>query len=148
MANHVRQQIRERVATTLTGLTTTGSKVYQSRVYPLAADNLPGLLVFTNSETSEPDQMGAQPELARELTLTIEGYAKGTANTDDTLDTISKEVETALAADTKINGLAKDIFLTGTDIQLSGEGDQPIGIVTMTFDVQYRTANNAPDVAL
>jgi hypothetical protein len=109
---------------------------------------LPGLLVFTNSETSEPDQMGAQPELARELTLTIEGYAKGTANTDDTLDTISKEVETALAADTKINGLAKDIFLTGTDIQLSGEGDQPIGIVTMTFDVQYRTANNAPDVAL
>jgi hypothetical protein len=58
MANHVRQQIRERVATTLTGLTTTGSKVYQSRVYPLAANNLPGLLVFTNSETSEPDQMG------------------------------------------------------------------------------------------
>jgi hypothetical protein len=92
--------------------------------------------------------MGAQPELARELTLTIEGYAKGTANTDDTLDTISKEVETALAADTTINGLAKDIYLTGTDIQLSGEGDQPIGIVTMTFDVQYRTANNAPDVAL
>jgi hypothetical protein len=62
--------------------------------------------------------------------------------------TRSRKRRPALAADTKINGLAKDIFLTSTDIQLSGEGDQPIGIVTMTFDVQYRTANNAPDVAL
>ena len=35
MANHIRQQIRERVGTTLTGLTTTGSNVYQSRVYNL-----------------------------------------------------------------------------------------------------------------
>ena len=35
MANHIRQQIRERVGTTLTGLTTTGSNVFQSRVYNL-----------------------------------------------------------------------------------------------------------------
>jgi len=38
--------------------------------------------------------------------------------------------------------------LTSTEIQLTGEGEQPIGIVTMNFTVQYRTANNAPDVAL
>ena len=56
--SHVRQQIRERVATTLTGLTTTGSRVYQSRVYPLGPNNLPGLLVFTSSESSEVDVMG------------------------------------------------------------------------------------------
>jgi len=42
MANHVRQQIRERLATDLTGLTTTGRRVYQSRVYSLEDGNLPG----------------------------------------------------------------------------------------------------------
>lgn len=148
MANHVRRQIRERVATTLTGLTTTGSKVFQSRVYPLTANNLPGLLVYTTSESSNPDVMGAQPQLERELNLVIEGYAKTTSNLDDVMDEIAKEIEVAMAADTTINALAKDSFLTDTEIQLTGEGEQPIGMVTMNFTVQYRTANNAPDVAL
>jgi hypothetical protein len=58
MADHVRQQIRERIATTITGLTTTGSNVYQSRVYPLDSVSLPALLVYTLSEGSEVDTMG------------------------------------------------------------------------------------------
>ena len=48
MADHVRQQIRERIATTITGLSTTGSNVFQSRVYPLDVDSLPALLVYHN----------------------------------------------------------------------------------------------------
>lgn len=147
MANHVRQQIREQVGTTLTGLTTTGSNVFQSRVYPLAASNLPGLLIYTLVETSDLDAMGSSQDLMRNLSLAIEGYAKASANLDDTLDTIAKEVETALAADTKLNGLAKNCYLSGTEIQLNGDGDQPIGVVAMTFSVTYRTANNTPDVA-
>ena len=51
---HYRQQIRERVATTLTGLTTTGSNVFQSRVYPIEENKLPCLLIYTKDETSEP----------------------------------------------------------------------------------------------
>ena len=47
MANHVRQQIREEIGTTLTGLTTTGSRVYQSRVYPLESGGTPALLIYT-----------------------------------------------------------------------------------------------------
>ena len=39
MANHIRQQIREKFGTTLTGLTTTGSNVFESRVYPLENTN-------------------------------------------------------------------------------------------------------------
>ena len=35
MANHLRQQIREYFGTTLNNLTTNGTRVYESRVYPL-----------------------------------------------------------------------------------------------------------------
>ena len=146
--SHVRQQIRERVATTLTGLTTTGSRVYQSRVYPLGPNNLPGLLVFTSSESSEVDVMGIPGALMRTLTLTVEGYVKSTTNSDDTIDTICSEVETALGNDNTINSLAKDISLSDTEIEYSGEGEQPVGVVTMNFVVQYRTATNAPNTAL
>lgn len=41
-----RQQIREALETQLTGLTTTGARVYTSRVYPLNEDNLPALRIF------------------------------------------------------------------------------------------------------
>ena len=54
---HLRQSIRERIATDVTGLSTTGSNVFQSRVYPVEDGSLPCLLVYTTSEESEVDTM-------------------------------------------------------------------------------------------
>ena len=145
---HLRQQIRERVATTVTGLTTTGARVYQSRVYPMADANLPGLLVYSTSESSEPDVMtSGNRTLFRELEIVIEGYAKATSNLDDTLDLISDEIETAIAADRTVNSLARDATLASTAITLIGEGEKPLGVVTLTYRVTYRNAMNAPDTA-
>ena len=90
MANHVRQQIREKIGTTLTGLTTTGSNVFESRVYPLENANLPALIIYTKEESSEPIVIGTQRLMSRELSVVVEGYAKATSNFDDTIDTISK----------------------------------------------------------
>tara|TARA_B100001939_G_scaffold308486_1_gene289126 strand:- start:466 stop:912 length:447 start_codon:yes stop_codon:yes gene_type:complete len=148
MADHIRQQIRERIATNVTGLTTTGSRVYQSRVYPMASANMPGLLVYSTSEDSEIDAMGATGVLNRVLNISIEGYVKTITEFDDKIDDICKEVETAMAGDQKVNGLAKNSFLQSTEIEFSGDGDQPIGVVTLNYVVQYRTATNAPDAAL
>lgn len=148
MADHIRQQIRERIATTLTGLTTTGSKVYQSRIYPMQDSNMPGLLVYSTSEDSDIDVMGSTGTLNRLLNVSIEGYVKSTSEFDDKIDDICKEVETAMAGDQTINGLAKNSFLSSTEINYSGEGEQPIGVVTLNYVVQYRTATNAPDVAV
>ena len=148
MANHIRQQIRERVGTTLTGLTTTGSNVYQSRVYPLENAKLPALIIYTKSETSDPLEMGSQRSVQRNLSLVIEAFAKGTSNTDDTADTISKEIEVAMANDTTHNNLAQDSFLESTEIDYNGEGDQPVATLMMTYNIIYITTENAPDVAL
>ena len=54
MANHIRQQIRERAGTVLTGLTTTGTNVFETRIYPLSNTNLPALAIYTKkvSDTS------------------------------------------------------------------------------------------------
>ena len=134
---HLRQQIRERVATTLTGLTTTGSNVFQSRVYPLENTKLPCLLIYTREESSEPLDMGPPRTIEKRLSLVVEGYVKANSNYDDTIDTITKEVEVAMYGDRLINNLAKDSFLVSTDISFNGEGDNPLGIVVMTFEIPY-----------
>jgi len=134
---HKRQAIRERVASTLTGLTTTGSNVFQSRVYPIENTKLPCLLIYTREETSEPLVMNPPRTIEKVLSLVVEGYVKANTNFDDTIDTICEEVEEALFTDRLINDLALDSFLVNTDISYNGEGDNPLGIVVMTFQITY-----------
>ena len=148
MANHVRQQIREYFGTTLTGLTTTGSNVYESRVYTLQEDTLPSLVIYTKSEASEPVVMGADRVMSRELSVVVEAYCKATSDFDDTIDTISKEVEEAIMADRTLGGLAKDTYVESTEIEYTGDGEQPVGYVTLTFLTNYYVQETNPDVAV
>ena len=148
MANHVRQQVREYFGTTLTGLTTTGSNVYESRVYTLQENTLPSLVIYTKSETSEPIVIGTDRLMSRELLVLVEAYCKATSNFDDTIDTISKEVEEAIAADRTLGGLAKDTYLESTEIEFNAEGEQPVGFATLTFLTNYYVQETNPDVAV
>jgi len=148
MANHIRQQIREYFGTNLTGLSTTGSNVYESRVYPIENSKLPALVIYTKSETSEPIVIGTDRVMSRELSVVVEGYAKATSNFDDTIDTISKEVEEAIAADRTLGGLAKDTYLESTEISFNAEGEKPLGFVSLAFISNYYVKEKNPDVAV
>tara|TARA_R100000353_G_scaffold2865_1_gene4403 strand:+ start:664 stop:1110 length:447 start_codon:yes stop_codon:yes gene_type:complete len=148
MANHIRQQIRERVGTTLTGLSTTGSNVYQSRVYNLENSDLPALIIYTRSEDTELLEMGSTRTLERNLSLVVEAYVKANSNYDDTIDTIAKEIESAMGADVTHNNLARDSFLDSTEINYNGEGEQPIAVMTMVYNINYQTTETTADVAL
>ena len=119
---HARQQIRERVAGDVTGLTTTGSRVYQSRIYNLEKTDLPCLLVYSKNEDSERDTFRGTNGLARNLSIVIEGYQKGATNLDDSLDTIAEEVEEALGANATLNGLVKDLSIASTEAEYTGNG--------------------------
>ena len=148
MANHIRQQIRERAGTVLTGLTTTGSNVFETRIYPLENTNLPALVIYTKNETSEPIVISTNRLISRELELIVEVYVKQTSNFDDQVDKICKEVEVAISADTTLNGLAKDCFLQSTEIEYNTEGEQPLSYAVLTFLTNYYVQETAPDVAV
>ncbi len=139
---HVRKQIRDNVITTVTGLTTTSTRVYRSRVYPIASGKLPGLCVYTQSETVESGTLARPRTKLRTLDVVIEGYALANSNLDDTLDQISLEVEEAMVTDVTRGGKAKDTELTSVEIEQVGEGETQAGIVRMTFAVMYATVEN------
>ena len=120
MANHLRTQIRDQIKTTLTGLTTTGSRVYDSRVYPLASDGTPAIIIYTKAEDS-------------------------TANFDNTIDTCCKEIETAIYTDPTLNGLAKDCYLESTEIDFNSEGEAPLAMATLNFLTNYMNQATTPD---
>jgi hypothetical protein len=145
--NHIRQQIRDAVKTALTGLSTTGANVFDSRVYELNDAELPALRIFTNGEDVEIESMGLSRLHKRTLELVVEACVKQNGVFDDTLDAIIKEIEVALAANQGAGG-AKWIQLQKIEVELAGEGEKPAGVGRMTFQVPYITALGAPDVAL
>ena len=146
--SHIRQQIREQVGTTLTDLTTTGSNVFESRVYPLSDASLPALIIYSKSETSSISTMGTGLGIDRTMTLTIEAYVKANLTFDDTIDTICAEVEVAMGTDPSLNGKVRFSYLESTDIDYDGDGENPIGYATMNYVVEYRTAQNAPSTGI
>jgi hypothetical protein len=62
MPTHARQQIREAAATVVSGLTTTGTRVYQSRMRPVADAGTPCLLVMTSDESIDPATVYTQQQ--------------------------------------------------------------------------------------
>ena len=140
---HKRTSIRNNVTTTLTGLTTTGSNVFESRIYPNELSKLPLLNIYSNSETSELLSIG---KIERNVEIMVEGFAKATSNVDEALDTIAKEVEIALATDLTRGGHAKETYLTNTEYELENIGNQQLGVIKMTFNVQYITTKINPEV--
>ena len=140
---HIRKTIREHVVTTITSLSTTGSNVYETRYFPLQTGNLPALIVYTLDETIEDYTIGQNTRTQlRSLNLIIEAHCRGTANIDDTLDTIAEEVEEAMVADITRGGNAKDTKLVSTEIEFD-TASQKTGLMRLTYLISYSTVENA-----
>jgi|DEB0MinimDraft_10_1074344.scaffolds.fasta_scaffold180643_2 hypothetical protein len=140
---HIRKTIRENIVTTLTGLSTTGSSVYETRIFPINYAKLPALMVYTQDDNVvEYTITSSSRTQHRQLTCIIEGHIKATANIDDTIDTISEEVEEAMSTDRTRGGNAKDTRLQTTEIEFE-EATQKVGLVRFTYIVDYVTIENA-----
>lgn len=135
---HVRKLIRDNIKTTLTGLTTTGSNVFASRVYPIQSARMPGLCIYTSSEQVEALTIKPPRGLIRSLEVSVEAYIEN-ALPDDVLDTISAEIEAAMAADITRGGNAKDTKLTSFEADFAGEGEKPVVVGRFIYEILYST---------
>jgi len=145
---HVRKTIRDHITTTLTGLTTTGSNVFQTRLFPVEESKLPALCIYTKSEATEYATLTQSRTQVRELEVIVEAYVKGTANIDNTLDTIAVEIEEALSSDVTRNSNAKDTRVTSVDIDFNGDAEQSVGVARFTVAVDCVTVEGDVETAV
>jgi len=140
---HIRQAIRDNVKTTLTGLGITGDRVYVNRIYPFIQQVSNGILIYTESESTEYLTMGRPRSQERSLTLKVEIYAKATVNLDNSIDDIALEIENALYNDPTRGGVATDTMIMNFDSDFSGDGDSPVGVGILDIVVKYNCVENA-----
>ncbi|WP_114393237.1 hypothetical protein [Oleisolibacter albus] len=139
---HVRQQIRDRLVADLTGLPTSGNRIYPAKRTPWdhTAGQLPGIALYTDTETAVPaDKAGRH---LRTLTLVVECAARGDdRGAEDSLDTLCAEVEAAIAAIGGLDGLVQQVSLVRT---APPPEDVDIGDATaakrLEYSVRYATS--------
>ena len=146
---HLRKTIRDSVATLVTGLATTGARVYKSRNLPLTTAEFPCLCVYARSDTPDYDQAafsGGKAYPVRTVDVHIQGYVKDSdAKTiENTLDLIAEEVETVLFSGDGILGGSIGTNLGSQTISLDDAGDETLGTIDMSFDVLYRIIEGVP----
>lgn len=145
--SHVRQQIRDRIATLVTGLPTTGNNVYKMRRYALDDSKLPAILVYTMDESSSLITIGNRT-INRTINVSVEILASGSSSTiQDTIDTLCVNVEEAIGNDYQLNGLAKSCILTSTEVDIVTDGEKPISSARLVFACEYITAINDVETA-
>lgn len=141
---HARTQIRTAVKALLQNLPTTADRVFVGRTRALEEAHEPTLLIYTPRETSARDAMGRPPILARPVALFIEGRVLAAEPPDDLLDQIALEVETAIAADLTLFGLARNLQMVGTETDIQAPGKNHLGAIRIEYRITYRTAEGAP----
>jgi len=138
--SHLRLQIRKHV-TTLLRENIQNVQVFSSRLRALTNENLPAILIYTRSESTEKFAE-APRELDRNLELLVEIKVEGLYDCDDVVDRFADRVEDLVHQDDSFGALVNDVLLSNTDIEFFNEGAKPFCLARLTFDVQYFTFTN------
>lgn len=140
----VRKQIRDALTTALTGLATTGARVFPSRHYVLTESDLPALRIYTDDEGIEMLSKGVNRLREHTLNLVVECCGKVSTDLDDLLDQMAGEVLQRIDVNQSPAG-AKYVEPKGVEIDMESEADKEIGVARLSFEVAYITAQGAPD---
>lgn len=141
---HRAEEIITAIELALTGLATTGSRVYRSRVRSI--EDAPALAVEMGADDVSVDASN-YPQVARELNVKIIAFVKNNTSFDSDLNAIRAEVFEALMTDPTLalSFVTDTMLISDNEPEFSGEGDQITGKQQMDYVVKYRHSWNSTE---
>ena len=122
-----REQILAALKTTLAGTTGVSTRIYRSRIEPI---------------TDEPSvNTSSYLKIDWTLRVRIVVIVRGTIP-DNVADPTVESLFTKVLNDPTVGGLAKDIRPATQTFEVL-EADQPAGLITCEFEIDYRTSYNS-----
>ena len=130
-----RESILTAIRTALIGTTGVSTRIYRSRVEPLARGELPAIVVEPATDTAE--QNTSLPTLDWTLTVRISVIVRGNVP-DQLADPIVESLHAKVMADLTLGGHAYDVQPLAVSFDIV-EADQPSGVISCDYAVKYRT---------
>ena len=133
-----RESILDAVKAALAGTTSVGTRIYRSRVTALTRAESPALLVSWSNDAAT--QTTSLATLDHTLTIDISVIVRGDTP-DEVADPIVESLHNKIMTNATLDNLISDIYLTTTTNE-NIDADQPAGIISCSYEIQYRTLNN------
>jgi hypothetical protein len=130
-----RERVLRAIVTTLAGTTGVGTRIYRSRVEPLARQESPAIVI--EPITDQAQQNTSLPTLDWSLTVRVAIIVRGNVP-DQLADPIVESAHAKLMADLTLGGYAIDVQPQNVAFELM-EADQPAGVISLDYLVRYRT---------
>lgn len=146
--SHARKQLLDALVGYVTGLDTTGDRVFQTINHKrvLQRAQLPCLLVYRAPEGTEEAEHDGGGRLQRECKLIVKALVEG-VDSEDQLDEIAAEVETAVPR--TLGSLAFDCIPSETRFMIGEQAtDAERASVEIEFSALYRTRIGEPETLL
>ena len=134
-----RENILDQIKTSLANTTNVGSRIYRSRVVPLARNESPALVIEPVSDVAE--QNLSLPKLDWSLTVRISIIVRGDVP-DEVADPIVESVHSKMTADLTLNSTCIDVQPQSVSFEMV-DADQAAGVIGMDFLIRYRTSVNS-----
>jgi len=131
-----RETILAAVRTALTGTTGVSTRIYRSRVEPMARAESPAIVVEPVNDTAQ--QNTSLPTLDWSLTVRVTVIVRG-AIPDQQADPIVESLHAKLMADLTLGGVAIDVQPQSVSFEMV-EADQPAGVISCDYLIRYRTS--------
>jgi hypothetical protein len=131
-----RETILAAVRTALTGTTGVSTRIYRTRVEPIARDESPAIVVEPLNDTAQ--QNTSLPTLDWSLTVRVSVIVRGNIP-DQQADPIVESLHSKLMADLTLGGVAIDVQPQAVTFELV-EADQPAGVISCEYLIRYRTS--------
>ena len=145
---HGDTQIHAALVTALTGLTTTGSRVFDDETTPIPDTSLPALRVLDDGVGRiEYATQKAPRTLLRTQGYTVRALVKA-ANAKGSINTILAEIEAAVYANRTLGGIARDVRVEEVDKNYSDELEARIGEAAITINVDWVCTEGSPQTPL
>jgi len=131
-----RETILAAIRTALTGTTGVSTRIYRSRVEPIAREESPAIVVEPLSDTAS--QNTSLPTLDWSMTVRVTVIVRGVIP-DQQADPIIDSLHGKLMADLTLGGYAIDIQPIGVTFNFA-EADGAAGEIQCDYRVLYRTS--------
>ena len=134
-----REQILAALKTKLIGTTGVAKRIYRSRPEAFSRAETPAIILEPISDTAL-DTNSIYEKITWEFRVRVTVIVRGTIP-DKVADPTNVSLYNKLMTDPTIGGLAIDIKPSQTSFEIV-ESDQPTGIISNEFDIEYRSSYN------
>lgn len=134
-----RKAVRDAVKAMLTGETSAGANVFTSLDRPLKPDELPAILIYTQTSKRGPKDNG-RSFVPRIVTVTIEGAISSKPDTalDDAED-LAEAIEAIMEGDLTLGNVVTDTQWLQSVSDISSAGSTTLGVCMLEYDVTILT---------